>query len=63
MKYFRIFEIAYLVIAIISFVEVFKTWSEDRNRAYLFLIFGVFSAFMFFFRRYYRNKFSNRNKQ
>lgn len=63
MKYFKIFEIAYLVIAIVSIYEVYAEWGVDRNRAYLFLFFAVFSLFMFVFRRRYRKKFQNRNKK
>lgn len=63
MKYFKIFEIAYLVIAVVSVYEIFTEWNVDRNRAYLFMFFAVFSLFMFFFRRRYRKKFQNRNKR
>jgi O-antigen ligase len=63
MKYFKIFEIAYLVIAIVSLYEVVVAWNEERNRAYMFLFFALFSLFMFFFRRNYRKKFENRNKK
>nr|WP_224491610.1 DUF6526 family protein [Robertkochia marina] len=63
MKYFKIFEVAYLVIAVVSIYEVVMEWNNERNRAYLFLFFAVFSLFMFFFRRRYRKKFENRNKK
>jgi len=60
MKYFRISEIIYLVIAVISFIKVFTEWEPNRNKAYLFLVFGIFSTGMFFFRRHYRKKFNQR---
>ncbi|MCF8715451.1 hypothetical protein JM658_11485 [Joostella atrarenae] len=63
MKYFKIFEIAYLVVAVISVVEVVQQWSVDRNRAYLFLFFAVISIGMFFFRRYYRKRFGGRQNK
>lgn len=63
-KYFKFFEIAYLVIAIIFIVETFLKWNSDRNKAYLFLAFGVMAIFMYFFRKKYRKKFENgRDKQ
>lgn len=59
---FRFFEVAYLVIGVISILEVIKNWETNRNRAYLFLVFGLVSVFMFFFRRHYRQKFEQRKK-
>ncbi len=63
MKLFRIFEIVYLAIAAISIFEVIANWNIDRTRAYIFVAFAVISIFMFFFRRHYRKKFSQRKKQ
>ncbi|WP_340077681.1 hypothetical protein [Leptobacterium sp. I13] len=63
MRFFKFFEIVYLVVAIISIIEVFIQWNVDRNRAYLFVVFAVVSVFMFFFRRYYRKKFEARHKK
>lgn len=60
---YKIFEIAYLVIAIISTVEVVLQWNADRNRAYMFALFAVGSVFMFFFRRKFRKKMEQRNKK
>ncbi|MDG3584056.1 MULTISPECIES: hypothetical protein [Galbibacter] len=62
-KYFKIFEIAYLIVAVISIVEVVQVWGTNRNRAYLFLFFAIVSLGMFFFRRYYRKKFSDRQNK
>ena len=59
MKNYKISEIIYWCIAVISIVEVFLEWEFNRNRAYIFLGFAVLSILMAFFRRYYRKKFSN----
>ena len=59
---FRFFEVAYLVIGVISILEVVKNWEVNRNRSYLFLVFALVSVFMFFFRRHYRQKFEQRKK-
>ena len=40
-KYFRFFEIAYLIIAIVFSVETVLRWNTDRPKAYVFLIFAV----------------------
>jgi len=62
MKSYKISEIIYLCIALISIVEVFLTWNFNRNRAYIFFGFAVISVLMAFFRRHYRKKFNNQKK-
>ena len=62
-KYFKFFEFAYLVIAIIFFVETFLTWNSDPNKAYIFLAFAVMAVFMYFFRKKYRKKFENQERK
>ncbi|XLS28686.1 DUF6526 family protein [Flavobacteriaceae bacterium M23B6Z8] len=63
MRFFKIFEIVYLVIAVISIYEVITNWEINRSRAYIFVVFAVVSIFMFFFRRHYRKKFQQRKNQ
>lgn len=63
MRYFKIFEIAYLVIAILATIEAVRMWSLDRSRSYIMVLFAVVSIGMFFFRRYYRKKFDNKTKK
>ncbi|NER14780.1 hypothetical protein GWK08_15090 [Leptobacterium flavescens] len=60
MRFFKFFEIIYLVVAVISIREVITQWNADRSRAYIFVAFAVVSIFMFFFRRHYRKKFEAR---
>lgn len=55
----RIFEIGYLIIAIVFLVETFVNWNEDRNRAYMMLLFSVLAVFMYFFRKRFRKKMNN----
>jgi len=61
-SFLKIFEFIYLGIFFLSAYEIITSWSVDRNRAYLFLIFAVVSIFMFFFRRKYRRKFQKHNQ-
>jgi positive regulator of sigma E activity len=61
-KYFKFFEIAYLIIAIFFIVETFLTWNVQREKAYLYLIFSLLAVFMYFFRRKYRKKFENQDR-
>lgn len=63
MKFQKFFEFAYLVIAIISILEVIRSWGVQQERAYLFLMFAVVSVAMFFFRSYYRKRLEKRNKK
>ncbi|UGU17202.1 hypothetical protein LS482_04860 [Sinomicrobium kalidii] len=62
MKFFRFTEIVYLVVAVVSIVEMVRKWNEDRGRVYLFAFFAVVSVFMYFFRRYYRKRFERKKK-
>ena len=50
-KMWKIFEYGYLIIAVVFIVETVLNWNIDRERAYLFLLFGVLAIFMYFFRR------------
>ena len=63
MKYFKFFEIAYLIIAVVFAVETVLRWNTDRPKAYIFLIFAVLAVFMFFFRRKYRKRFENHDRK
>lgn len=47
----KIFEIGYLIIAVVFAVEAFYAWKSDGDRLYFYLIFTVLAVFMFFFRR------------
>ena len=47
----KIFEIGYLIIAVVFGVEAFNAWNSDGDRLYFYLIFMVLAVFMFFFRR------------
>ena len=62
-KYFKFFEFAYLLIAIVFVVETFLTWESDPNKAYIFLAFAVMAVFMYFFRKKYRKKFENQERK
>ncbi len=62
MRSFIISEIIYWVIAVISIISVFQHWNINRQKAYIFVFFGILSVFMAMFRRYFRKKYSNNNK-
>ena len=60
MKLYRISEVLYLVIAVISLFEAYKLWTIRPEKAYLFLGFTGLALFMYFFRKRYSEKFNNR---
>jgi len=62
-KLYVIFEYLYIAMAIFSVYLVVANWETDRSRAYLFMIFTVVAIFMFFFKRKFRQKMEDRNKQ
>jgi len=61
-KIFKFFEYAYLIIAIIFIVEGILRWNTNREKAYLFLGFSILAIFMYFFKKRFRKKAENRNK-
>ena len=62
-KYFKFFEVAYLVLAIIFAAETILRWNDDRQKAYIFLAFSALAVFMYFFRKKYRKRFENQDKK
>tara|TARA_B100000780_G_scaffold193240_1_gene136195 strand:+ start:352 stop:549 length:198 start_codon:yes stop_codon:yes gene_type:complete len=63
MKSFRISEILYFVVAILSSFETISLWNSNTPKAYLFIGFACLSTFMGLFRRYYRKKFNQRSNK
>ena len=49
--------------AALSLYVVIINWEEDRYRSYLFAFFGIVAIFMFFFKRKFRKKMEERNKE
>ena len=61
-KIYRLFEYAYIGMALFSIYLVITNWETDRNRAYLFAFFTVVAIFMFFFKRNFRKKIEERQR-
>lgn len=62
-KILRYTEYLYLFVAIFSVYKISQVWNADRNYAYLFVFFAVASTGMFLFRRKYRKKFEQRQRE
>lgn len=62
MKLYKFFEYAYIAIAIWFIGEAISIWNDDRNRAYMLLLFAAVALFMFFFKRKFRGKINDHNK-
>lgn len=56
----KMFEYAYLLIAIVFIVEGVLRWNSEREKAYFFLGFSVLAIFMFFFKKRFRKKIASR---
>jgi c-di-AMP phosphodiesterase-like protein len=61
-KIHKIFEIGYLIVAIVFFVETVLMWNTDKSRALIMLIFGIVAVFMYFFKKKFRKKIENNQK-
>ena len=63
MRSYRISEILYTIIAIVSTYEGIRLWHANPSKAYIFIGFAVVSIGMALFRRHYRKKFNKRAKK
>ncbi|MEP2936021.1 MAG: hypothetical protein ABJM06_13575 [Gilvibacter sp.] len=61
-KIYIIIEYAYLAFAAFSVYLVISNWNIDRGQSYLFLGFVALFVFLFFFRRNFRKRLEQRNK-
>ncbi len=61
-KYYKFFEYAYLLIAVVLIIETFLNWKTNPQKAYIFLAFAALAVFMYFFRKKYRKKIENSEK-
>lgn len=61
-KILRYTEYLYLAVAVVSAFEIYEQWNIDRQRAYLFIFFGIVSVGMFIFKKTYRKRFEARQK-
>lgn len=61
-KILRYTEFLYLAVAAFSLYRIYTDWNVDRQNAYLFVFFAVVSIGMYFFRRNYRKKFEQRER-
>ncbi len=52
----KIFEIGYLIVAVIFAYETIARWNTEREKAYIFIAMCGLAIFMFFFRRRMRIK-------
>jgi hypothetical protein len=61
LKVLRFTEYLYVVVAVLSILKIANIYiNKTGEDITLFVIFGVVSIAMFFFRRNYRRKFENR---
>ncbi len=60
-KYYKFFEYAYLVIAIVFLIETVLNWNTEPQKAYIYLAFSAVAVFMYFLRKKFRKKFENHN--
>ena len=61
-KSLKVVEWVWLVISILSLETIISQWDENREKAYIFLIFFLLGMFMFQLRRAQRKKMEARWK-
>ena len=60
-KIWKFFQYGYLIVAVICVVEGVVRWSEEREKAYMFLGAAIFITLVFFFKRHFRKNVEKRN--
>lgn len=60
-KIWKFFQYGYLIIAAICLLEGIIRWSEEREKAFMFLGAAIFITLVFFFKRHFRKKVEKRN--
>jgi uncharacterized membrane protein len=63
MKLLKFFQYAYIIFAVLFLWDAITSWSQEGNRAYMSLFFAALAVFMFFFRKRFRKKIEDRNKE
>lgn len=60
----KIFEYAYLLIALFLLGNTYLEWETNRDKAQLYLVMAGIALLLFFFRRVYRKRFERyKNKE
>lgn len=60
-RYFKYFEYAYLVIAVLFIFDGYSKWDLEPTRAYISFFLALLAVGMYFFKRHFRKKME-RNK-
>ncbi len=60
-KFFKFFQYAYLVFAIIFIYDTVNKYMTDGTIAYMSLLLAALAIFMFFFRRKFNKRFEDNN--
>ena len=64
MNYLKFTQYAYLIAGILFAIDAYKKFNENETgNAYISAGFAVVGIFMFFFRRNFGKKFTDRNKK
>ncbi|WP_124979509.1 hypothetical protein [Nonlabens xiamenensis] len=61
-KFFKYFEYAYLIFAVVFIATGIYEYEVTPNRSYLMFAMAAVAIFMFFFKRRFRRRFEDRNK-
>lgn len=61
-KILKYTEYLYILVAVFSIYRIFTDWNTERTMAYFFIFFAIVSIGMFLFRRNYRKKFEQRQR-
>ena len=61
--YYKFIEFGYLIIAVFLMVETFLNWKTEPQKESLNLAFSLLAIFMYFFKKRFRKRMNDRNKE
>lgn len=59
----NLFQVAYLVFAVLFLYKAYETWNTNQQMSYLFIGGAIVAVFKFFFNRKYRKRFEEHYKK
>lgn len=62
-KLWKFIQYGYLLVGVIFLIEGIVRWNTEREKSYIMFGFAIFITLIFFFKRKFRRKIEEKNKQ
>ncbi|MFD0993298.1 hypothetical protein [Tenacibaculum geojense] len=62
-KFWKYVQYGYVVVAVVLLIDAILNWNTNRGQSYFSIGFAIFMLLVFLFKRNFRRKLEQRNKQ